>query len=182
MNQTMLQTDHKKIGNQGNLKRGLKARQINMIAIGGTIGTGLFISSGATINAAGPGGALIAYLLSGLMVYFLMTSLGEMATLLPVSGSLIHDLCELNHIPVWCGGMLEAGIGRAHNIAITTLPNFTLPGDTAASSNYWEKDIIDPEVTVKNGVITVPDQVGIGYEPNRQQIEHYTLYSKVFKL
>ncbi|MBS0673335.1 o-succinylbenzoate synthase, partial [Enterococcus faecalis] len=56
----------------------------------------------------------------------------------------IHDLCESHDIPVWCGGMLESGIGRAHNVALTTLSNFTMPGDTAASSRYWEKDIITP--------------------------------------
>lgn len=69
------------------LKRSLKARHLNMIAIGGAIGTGLFVASGASISTAGPGGALVAYALIGVMVYFLMTSLGEMATLMPVSGS-----------------------------------------------------------------------------------------------
>ena len=57
----------------------------------------------------------------------------------------IHDFCYENNIPLWCGGMLEAGVGRAHNIAITSLPGFNLPGDTAASSRYWEEDIIDPK-------------------------------------
>lgn len=73
--------------NEGSLKRGLKARHLTMISIGGSIGTGLFLASGASISEAGPGGALLAYCLIGLMVYFLMTSLGEMATYLPVSGS-----------------------------------------------------------------------------------------------
>src|SRR6266403_217160 len=58
----------------------------------------------------------------------------------------IHDLCEAQAIPVWCGGMLESGIGRAHNIALSSLPNFILPGDVAASRRYWHEDIIDPEV------------------------------------
>ncbi|MFB0842269.1 o-succinylbenzoate synthase [Paenibacillus oleatilyticus] len=93
----------------------------------------------------------------------------------------IHDLCAEHQIPVWCGGMLEAGIGRAHNIAITTLPNFIMPGDTAASSNYWSQDIIDPEVTVESGVITVPTTPGIGYEPNRERIAERTLYSKYYR-
>ncbi|RXT06476.1 o-succinylbenzoate synthase [Ammoniphilus sp. CFH 90114] len=92
----------------------------------------------------------------------------------------IHDLCEENNIPVWCGGMLEAGIGRAHNVALTSLSNFTLPGDTAASSRYWKEDIIDPEVTVEDGMISVPDKPGIGYEPNRDRIEKYILYSHTF--
>ena len=69
------------------LKRSLKARHMNMIAIGGAIGTGLFVAGGESVSQAGPGGALLAYSLIGIMVYFLMTSLGEMATYMPVSGS-----------------------------------------------------------------------------------------------
>jgi o-succinylbenzoate synthase len=83
----------------------------------------------------------------------------------------IHDYCEKHGVPVWCGGMLEAGVGRAHNVAITTLPQFIMPGDTAGSSRYWERDIIDPEVIVQNGVITVPNLPGIGYEINRKTLE-----------
>ncbi|MGG1660417.1 o-succinylbenzoate synthase [Brevibacillus sp. NRS-1366] len=93
----------------------------------------------------------------------------------------IHDLCEAHQIPVWCGGMLESGVGRAHNVAITSLPNFILPGDTAASSRYWKEDIIDPEVVVDNGIITVPNAPGIGYEPNRERIEERELYSKIYR-
>lgn len=93
----------------------------------------------------------------------------------------IHDLCQQHGIPVWCGGMLEAGIGRAHNVAITTLPNFTLPGDTAGSSHYWAEDIVDPEVTVKDGFIHVPEKPGIGYEPDMRNIDRFTLYSQAFK-
>jgi len=92
----------------------------------------------------------------------------------------IHDLCQEHNIPVWCGGMLEAGIGRAHNIALTTLSNFVLPGDTAGSSRYWERDIIDPEVVVENGMITVPDQPGIGYEPNLETIKQFTVFEKSY--
>lgn len=92
----------------------------------------------------------------------------------------IHDLCESHGIPVWCGGMLESGIGRAHNVALTTLSNFTLPGDTAASSRYWEKDIIKPEVTVEDGYITVPDKPGIGYKPDLETIESFTTKKKTF--
>ena len=72
---------------QQQLRRSLKARHLNMIAIGGAIGTGLFVAGGETVSTAGPGGALVAYSLIGVMVYFLMTSLGEMAAYLPVSGS-----------------------------------------------------------------------------------------------
>lgn len=92
----------------------------------------------------------------------------------------IHDLCEKHGIPVWCGGMLEAGIGRAHNVAITTLSNFTLPGDTAPSSHYWKQDIIMPEVEMDNGYIYVPEGPGIGYEPNKARIEEVTMFSKTF--
>jgi len=92
----------------------------------------------------------------------------------------IHDLCQSFNIPVWCGGMLETGIGRAHNIAITTLPNFTLPGDTAASSRYWDQDIILPEVTVENGIISIPSLPGIGYKINKEKIEKLTLFKKTY--
>ncbi|WP_270179675.1 o-succinylbenzoate synthase [Alkalihalobacillus sp. CinArs1] len=87
----------------------------------------------------------------------------------------IHDLCFEQHIPVWCGGMLESGIGRAHNIALASLPGFTIPGDLSASSRYWEKDIIKPEVTVEDGCITVPDGPGIGYEVDRRELSRLTL-------
>ncbi|TYS91564.1 o-succinylbenzoate synthase [Rossellomorea aquimaris] len=92
----------------------------------------------------------------------------------------IHDLCVEHNIPMWCGGMLESGIGRTHNIAITSLGNFTLPGDTAPSSHYWKRDIIQPEVEMKDGYIVVPEAPGIGYEPDLEQIEALTMYSKVF--
>jgi O-succinylbenzoate synthase len=92
----------------------------------------------------------------------------------------IHDYCEQKGVPIWCGGMLEAGIGRAHNIAITTLDQFVLPGDTAASSRYWTKDIIEPEVTVQNGVIQVPDKPGIGYDVNWSVLESYRVDKRVF--
>lgn len=88
----------------------------------------------------------------------------------------IHDLCQQNGLPVWCGGMLESGIGRAHNIALATLPNFTLPGDVTASARYWDEDIIEPEVTVSaEGTIRVPTGPGIGFEPRRDRIEKFTV-------
>ncbi|MCG7343081.1 o-succinylbenzoate synthase [Sporosarcina sp. ACRSL] len=86
----------------------------------------------------------------------------------------IHDYCMEKGVPVWCGGMLEAGIGRAHNIALTSLPNFIFPGDTAGSSRYWEKDIIEPEVVVEDGYITVPTAPGIGFTPDLDAIEKFT--------
>jgi len=91
----------------------------------------------------------------------------------------IHDLCEQNGIPVWCGGMLESGIGRAHNIAISTLPNFTLPGDVSASRRYWVEDIIEPEVVVSpQGTIRVPSGPGIGFEPRLDRIEKLATQSE----
>jgi O-succinylbenzoate synthase len=92
----------------------------------------------------------------------------------------IHDYCVEHNIPVWCGGMLEAGIGRAHNIALTTLPQFILPGDTAASNRYWAKDIIVPEVTVQNGTITIPEGTGIGYEIDRDALNAFSVDKKTF--
>jgi len=87
----------------------------------------------------------------------------------------IHDLCQSKSIPVWCGGMLESGIGRAHNIAMSTLSNFTLPGDVSASKRYWDQDIIEPEVEVtRQGTIRVPTQPGIGYAPRLDRIESLT--------
>jgi O-succinylbenzoate synthase len=91
----------------------------------------------------------------------------------------IHDLCQERGIPVWCGGMLESGIGRAHNIALSTLPNFVLPGDVSASRRYWKQDIIEPEVEVTpQGTIRVPQGPGIGYTPILDRIEKLTV-SKV---
>ena len=88
----------------------------------------------------------------------------------------IHDLCMANGIPVWCGGMLESGIGRAHNIALSTLPNFILPGDVTASRRYWHEDIIEPEVTVSaQGTIRVPTGPGIGFAPRQDRIEQFTV-------
>jgi len=87
----------------------------------------------------------------------------------------IHDLCKARQIPVWCGGMLESGIGRAHNIALSTLENFSLPGDVSASRRYWQEDVIDPEVEVApQGTIRVPTAPGIGYAPRLDRIEKLT--------
>ncbi len=78
---------------------------------------------------------------------------------------LVEKICRENNIPVWCGGMLESGIGRAHNIAISTLAGYTMPGDVSASKRYWYEDIISPAVEVSaNGTITAPDAPGIGFQ------------------
>jgi O-succinylbenzoate synthase len=87
----------------------------------------------------------------------------------------IHDLCRDAGIPVWCGGMLESGIGRAHNIAMSTLENFTLPGDVSASRRYWAEDIIAPEVEVtRRGTIIAAERPGIGFEPRLDRIAGLT--------
>ena len=94
----------------------------------------------------------------------------------------VHDLCWQNNIPVWCGGMLEAGIGRAHNIAMSTLPNFTLPGDVSASKRYWDEDIIEPEVEVTpQGTIRVPTTPGLGYRVKRDLVERLTAREREWK-
>jgi len=88
----------------------------------------------------------------------------------------IQSFAQEHGMPVWCGGMLEAGIGRAHNIALSTLPGFTLPGDVSASARYWEEDIIEPPVTVsREGTIKAPSGHGIGYEVNEARIEALTV-------
>lgn len=84
----------------------------------------------------------------------------------------IEKLCREAEIPVWCGGMLESGIGRAHNIAISTLAGYTMPGDVSASKRYWHEDIIEPAVEVSpSGTITAPESAGIGFEVKRGLIE-----------
>lgn len=88
----------------------------------------------------------------------------------------VEKVCREHSIPVWCGGMLESGVGRAHNIAMATMEGFTLPGDVSASARYWEEDIIDPPVTVSpRGTITAPDGPGIGFEINLARIDKLTV-------
>jgi len=88
----------------------------------------------------------------------------------------LHDGAQAAGIPVWCGGMLEAGIGRAHNVALATLPNFVLPGDVSASRRYWQRDIVDPPVeTTPRGTIAIRDQPGFGYELDREFIAAITV-------
>ena len=88
----------------------------------------------------------------------------------------VHDLSVRHSIPVWCGGMLESGVGRAHNIAMSTLAGFTLPGDVSASQRYWDEDIIEPEVEVSpSGTIRVPITPGLGYGIRRKKVEELTV-------
>ncbi|MFQ5663269.1 MAG: o-succinylbenzoate synthase [Terriglobia bacterium] len=94
----------------------------------------------------------------------------------------VHDFCHARSIPVWCGGMLESGVGRAHNVALATLPGFVLPGDVSASRRYWEEDIIEPEVEVTpQGTIRVPTTPGLGYAVRRQRVETLTVRQQTWR-
>jgi O-succinylbenzoate synthase len=89
----------------------------------------------------------------------------------------MQEACRKRGIPVWCGGMLESGIGRAHNIAMSTLPGFSLPGDVSASQRYWNEDIIEPAVEVtQEGTIRVPKTPGLGYSVMRDRVEQFTAH------
>jgi o-succinylbenzoate synthase len=94
----------------------------------------------------------------------------------------VHDVCLANKVPVWCGGMLESGIGRAHNIALSTLENFKLPGDVSASKRYWKEDIIEPEVEVSpQGAIKISNEPGTGYRVLADRIEKLTVRKEEFR-
>jgi len=92
----------------------------------------------------------------------------------------VHDVAQAHGIPVWCGGMLESGIGRAHNIALASLPNFILPGDVSASKRYWARDIISPAVEVSpRGTISVPTGPGFGYDLDLDFLKHVTVREEI---
>jgi len=94
----------------------------------------------------------------------------------------IHDLCEAKNIPVWCGGMLESGVGRAHNIHLAALPNFVFPHDISASRRYYKEDIVEPPFDITDeGVIPVPEGPGIGVEVLEDRIQKATRRHKVLK-
>lgn len=91
----------------------------------------------------------------------------------------IHDLCRSANIPVWCGGMLEFGIGRAFNVSLCSLPNFLFPGDVSSSSRYFHQDIISPPIEFSHGELTIPDEPGFGFQPDDNLIKKYTQRSYV---
>ncbi len=94
----------------------------------------------------------------------------------------IHDLCEANDIPAWCGGMLESGIGRAYNVALASLPNFTIPGDVSPSGRYWARDVVSPEWTMDgDGWVDVPEGPGLGVEVDRERIEALTVQRETLR-
>jgi o-succinylbenzoate synthase len=94
----------------------------------------------------------------------------------------IHDLCGREGVRVWCGGMIEFGISRAHNIALSTLEGFDFPGDISSSSRYWEQDIIEPEIQVSNGKINVSKEAGIGVTLNRKRLKEVSLFTEEYSL
>ena len=95
----------------------------------------------------------------------------------------VESFARERAMPVWCGGMLEAGVGRAHNIALSTLAGFTLPGDVSASERYWEEDIVEPPVTVsREGRIKAPEGHGIGFEVNEARVNALTVRREVVRL
>ena len=95
----------------------------------------------------------------------------------------IHDICRAAGIPVWCGGMLESGIGRAYNVALASLPNFSLPGDLSPSARYWTRDVVTPEWTMDaEGMVHVPrDRAGLGVVVDRDFIESLTVRTEVLR-
>jgi O-succinylbenzoate synthase len=94
-----------------------------------------------------------------------------------------HDICRERNVPVWCGGLLETGVGRAANIALASLPNFRLPADLSASDRYFEEDIIEPPVRLNpDGTITVPTAPGLGFQIVEERVEKYTTRREVFRL
>ena len=94
----------------------------------------------------------------------------------------MHDVCAAHGIPVWCGGMLESGIGRGHNVALSTLPNFVLPGDVSASRRYWKRDIVTPAIEVTSrGTIEVTNASGFGYEVDEDYLESLVVRREVLQ-
>lgn len=123
-----------------------------------------------------PGDARLAlHLKAGQIVNIKPGRVGGLA-----SSRAIHDLCRDAGWPVWCGGMLESGIGRAHNVALATLPGFTLPGDISDSKRYWTEDVVEPEFKMEDGLMPVPDRPGIGVRPRVERIEALTVRKEVF--
>ncbi|CDQ21383.1 o-succinylbenzoate synthase [Halobacillus karajensis] len=96
------------------------------------------------------------------------------------AAQMIHDYCQERGVPVWCGGMVESGISKAHNLAVASLPNFSIPGDLSGSGRYFHKDIIHPEIVMNRGEIAVPQEPGIGVEVDDDYLEEVTQKSRTF--
>ena len=95
----------------------------------------------------------------------------------------IHKLCREHGVPLWCGGMLESGVGRAYNVALASLPGFTLPGDVSPSARYWQRDVVLPEWTMDGeGTVEVPwSKPGIGVEVDRDRVEDLTVRAETVR-
>ena len=93
----------------------------------------------------------------------------------------VHDVAQSFGVPVWCGGMLEGGIGRAHNIHLASLPNFSKPGDTSSSSRYWKQDIINEPLETADGCMPVPQGPGIGVTLNRAFLDSLTVHKETIR-
>jgi O-succinylbenzoate synthase len=93
----------------------------------------------------------------------------------------IHDLCASRHVPVWCGGMLETGVGRAYNVALASLPNFTIPGDLSPSARYWDRDIVTPEWNMDaTGLVEVPyGRIGLGVSVDVDRVDDLTVRKRL---
>jgi O-succinylbenzoate synthase len=121
-------------------------------------------------SVCSPGDALLALELgSGRIINIKPGRVGGFA-----SSQKIHDLCASRGVPVWCGGMLESGIGRAYNLALASLPNFTLPGDISESRRYWHEDLVEPEFVMHSGMMPVPQEPGVGVTVRLHRVEKLT--------
>jgi O-succinylbenzoate synthase len=106
---------------------------------------------------------------------------GRVGGLIPAVS--IHDYCQEHEIPVWCGGMLETGVGRAANLALASLPNFSLPGDISASERYYKNDITNELFTLnEDSTINVPDSSGLGVSINQEELSKVTIKKKTLRL
>jgi O-succinylbenzoate synthase len=121
-------------------------------------------------SVCSPGDALLALELgSGRIINIKPGRVGGFA-----SSRKIHDLCANRAVPVWCGGMLESGVGRAYNLALASLPNFTLPGDISESRRYWHEDLVEPEFVMESGMMPVPQEPGVGVTLRMDRVEKLT--------
>jgi O-succinylbenzoate synthase len=121
-------------------------------------------------SVTGPGSARLALELgSGKIINIKPGRVGGFGSSLA-----IHDLSRARGVPVWCGGMLEAGVGRAYNLALASLPGFTLPGDISESRRYWKEDIVEPEFIMEDGLMRVPSGPGLGVEVRVDRVESLT--------
>jgi len=93
----------------------------------------------------------------------------------------IHDACLAHDVPMWCGGMHDYGVGRAANVALASLPGFTLPGDVSGSDKYFEEDLVDPPILAKSGAIEVPTRPGLGYDVVEDRVRKRTARAKQFE-